>query len=268
LATTVQQAQAYTDALRSDASLIYATTSAVGGVSATASLALSTAVTANGAANSIVGIAQDVNGYASGFRSINNGTTSSFDILTDAFRLLAPAGGARSELIGGVTYAYPPDNAVRYMSGKPFAGDFGLVMWTGPNSVPIGSETKSNAWVYVSMNTVAGGRFGGSDVPGGTTPLMAMVDDPDAYGSDYSGTITTETINVSVAGTGAGSATIRWVRTGGDEIAPTAPSAFSTQFTGEIAPGQTKRAVFLGVVVSGTQAAPPVVITATLASTA
>lgn len=269
LATTVQQARSYTDALRSDASLIYATTSALGGVSATASLALSSAVTAGGTANATLGLALDVNGYVSGFRSVNTGTTSAFYVLADTFGIFAPSGGSRTEFVGGLWYAYPPDNAIRSVWGRPFGADnHGLNWWTGPSSVPLGGERKDNAYVYISMNTVGGPRFGGSDVPGGTTPLSALASNTDPIGHEYSGDVTTGAVTVAVSGTGAGSATIRWVRTGGDDITATSPNAFTTQFTGSINPGQTKQAVFLGVVVSGTQAAPPVVITATLASTA
>jgi hypothetical protein len=48
-----------------------------------------------------VTLATSVNGYVSGFTSVNNGTSSSFTILATALNVLNPAGGARQEFSNG-----------------------------------------------------------------------------------------------------------------------------------------------------------------------
>lgn len=62
-------------------------------------------------------LALDVNGYVSGIRSENTGSTSTFDILSDNFRILKPGGGARFEYSGGNGRVYDASNVLRVRWG-------------------------------------------------------------------------------------------------------------------------------------------------------
>lgn len=62
-------------------------------------------------------LALDVNGYISGIRSENTGSTSTFDILSDNFRILKPGGGARFEYSGGNGRVYDAGNVLRVRWG-------------------------------------------------------------------------------------------------------------------------------------------------------
>lgn len=93
-ASTLSTARSYTDALRSDASQVYATQSTLNGVSANASLALSTAVAANGAASAVIGVTTNVNGVITGTTSVNNGTTTGFRVQADLFQIVPSTAGA------------------------------------------------------------------------------------------------------------------------------------------------------------------------------
>lgn len=161
-ATTLQGANAYTDAYKTQAGLTFATISTMNGVSATAGLALSTAVSAEGVAKSTIGLMQDVNGYISGIGSVNDGTTSAVAILSDVFQIVAPGGGAKTQYANGIWWAIDASGTTRSVWGKPFGANGDLSWWTGPNSVPMGAENKSNAFVFISITAP---RFGGTDAP-------------------------------------------------------------------------------------------------------
>jgi len=135
------------------------------GISARLTNVESVAASADGRAKAIKGVVLDVNGLISGYSSTNDGTTSAFEIAADSFGIRSPGGGERTEYRAGRWYIYSPAANSRTMYGKAFGGDQKLVWWTGPTSVAEGSETKGNAYVYMSQNTVGGSRFGGSDVP-------------------------------------------------------------------------------------------------------
>ncbi|WEK56493.1 MAG: hypothetical protein P0Y52_07960 [Candidatus Brevundimonas phytovorans] len=135
------------------------------GVTARLTTVESVAASANGTAKAIKGVVLDVNGYVSGFSSTNDGTTSAFEILASAFGIRDPGAGERTEYRAGNWYVYSPTENTRTRYGKAFGGTQKLVWWTGPTSVAEGSETKANAYVYMSQNAVSGPRFGGSDVP-------------------------------------------------------------------------------------------------------
>lgn len=62
-------------------------------------------------------LALDVNGYVSGIRSENTGSTSSFDVLSDNFRILKPGGGARFEYSNGNGRVYDSGNVLRVRWG-------------------------------------------------------------------------------------------------------------------------------------------------------
>lgn len=62
-------------------------------------------------------LALNVNGYVSGIRSENTGTTSTFDILADTVRILAPAGGARLEMSSSNIRVYDSGGTLRVRMG-------------------------------------------------------------------------------------------------------------------------------------------------------
>lgn len=162
--------QTVTDGLAGKASTTDVTTlfSRMGAAEASITTVASTAALANGKANAIVGNVLDVNGFISGTKSENDGVRSSFEVLASTFAIRAVGTAARTEFIDGIWYAYDATNSVRSSWGRPHgANGHGLTWWTGPNSVAKGSEVKGNAYVFISMNTVGGPRFGGSDVPSG-----------------------------------------------------------------------------------------------------
>lgn len=138
--------------------------SRVGTAEANLTAVASTAADASGIAKAIIGFFTDVNGKITGMKSENDGVTSLMEFMADVFRIVSADGS--TEFINGIWYTV--NSGVRTSWGKVHgASGHGLVWWTGPNSVPRGSESKSNAYVYVSMNTTGGPRFGGSDVPTG-----------------------------------------------------------------------------------------------------
>lgn len=73
----------------------------VGGFDARITSAANVAAQANGRASAIQGVVLDVNGLISGYSSVNNGTTSSFNVNANTFNLLTPGNpGDRIELTG------------------------------------------------------------------------------------------------------------------------------------------------------------------------
>lgn len=216
----------------------------------------SVAASANGTAKAIKGVVLDVNGYVSGFASTNDGTTSQFEILASVFGIRDPGSGERTEYRAGNWYVYSPAENTRTRYGKAFGGTQKLVWWTGPTSVAEGSETKANAYVYMSQNTVSGPRFGGSDIVGGSGVLTATASSLIVQGGrNGAGGVSTSTTTVQAAGGNSG-ASIRWVKVSGDDLVANSPSSFTTSFYGTVGTGQSKSAVFMGVVTkAGQQAA-------------
>jgi Phage-related protein, tail component len=90
------------------------------GLTQTASAAQSLSVNLNtltGQFNAKYTLALNVNGYVTGVTSINNGTTSTFDIVADSFRVLSPAGGARTEYSNGNWRVYDASGILRVRMG-------------------------------------------------------------------------------------------------------------------------------------------------------
>ncbi len=216
----------------------------------------SVAASANGTAKAIKGVVLDVNGYVSGYSSINDGTTSQFEILASVFGIRDPGSGERTEYRAGNWYVYSPSENTRTRYGKAFGGTQKLVWWTGPTSVAEGSETKANAYVYMSQNTVSGPRFGGEDIVGGSGVLTATASSLIVQGGrNGAGGVSTSTTTVTASGGNSG-ASIRWVKVSGDDLVANSPSSFTTSFYGTVGTGQSKSAVFMGVVTkAGQQAA-------------
>ncbi|WP_295205845.1 phage tail protein [uncultured Brevundimonas sp.] len=249
-ASSLIEAKSYTDALQSYSTLNFSTKAELNGVSGQAALALSTAVGADGKIKAKVGLATQVGNLISGIENENNGVVASVKILSSIFQLLSTSSSDRAEFADGIWYFYDGAGTARAMVGRPFGGSHKLILWCGPASVSIGSEGKDNAYVYVSMNTVGGGRFGGSDVAGGAAPLAATTSSEVATGSKPGGGyVNTNTITINVTGQGAASAVVRWVKTeqtgGNVDVYPTGRQA---SFQGYVAPGGLTRAIYLAVV--------------------
>lgn len=167
--------QTVVDGLAGKASTTALTTlsSRVGTAESTLTTVAQTAADASGIAKAIIGFFTDVNGKITGMKSENDGVMSLMEFMADVFRIVSADGS--TEFTNGIWYTV--SSGVRTSWGKVHgASGHGLVWWTGPNSVTRGSETKSNAYVYVSMNTTGGPRFGGTDVPtGGNTVIEGPV---------------------------------------------------------------------------------------------
>lgn len=78
----------------------------------------SVAVDANGMAKAIYGIESDVNGYVTGFKSENNGSSSNFAIRADKFQVRpSTSTGARTEYSGNSWKVYGPNGVLRVEMG-------------------------------------------------------------------------------------------------------------------------------------------------------
>ena len=217
----------------------------------------SVAVSADGRSKAIVGNVLDVNGYVSGTASTNDGVQARFEVLADVFGIRSPGGGERTEYRSGRWYIYSPAEATRTVYGKAFGGDQKVIWWTGPDTVAEGAETKGNAYVYISQNTVGGPRFGGSDIvgPGGTLTATANTGFIGGARTGAGYVNTSNQVTVTVSGGTAG-ATIRWVRISGDSrIGMNDPTAFNTGAGATIGVGEVISAYFMGAVTKGGQSA-------------
>lgn len=100
-ASTLASSKSYTDDLRSEATTLFATKSALGTVTADASLALSTAVAADGTAKSLIGLETQVGGLITGIYSGNDGRIGSVRISANHFSVETPGNpGDRIEFTG------------------------------------------------------------------------------------------------------------------------------------------------------------------------
>ncbi len=64
-----------------------------------------------------VGVTLDVNGYVTGWKANNNGTSGSFIISADYFQILKPGGGARTEYSGGNWRVYNSSGTLKVRMG-------------------------------------------------------------------------------------------------------------------------------------------------------
>ncbi len=100
-ASTLASSKSYTDTLRSDATTLFATKAALGTVESNASLALSTAVSANGTAKALIGLETNVSGLITGIYSGNDGRIGSVRISAHHFSVETPGNpGDRIEFTG------------------------------------------------------------------------------------------------------------------------------------------------------------------------
>lgn len=242
-ATTLQQARSYTDAYKSEAAVLFAAQSSLNGVSATASLALTTAqdattklnearvrvlAAASGGNPAVLELysGQDGSHVIIGAQQIGFGDNTVFDNATDTLQTVT--NGRRRVLA----------------LGAPFGLSSDLIEWWGPSNIALGSMTTGNGdngrmkdAPYVFDNTLA-------------SAFSATVS-PGFIGGVRSGAGIVQSTNqavVTVSGGTAG-ATIRWLRVDGDpRINMNNPTAFSTGASANIGTGETIQAYFMGAV--------------------
>lgn len=100
-ASTLSSARSYTDDLRADANLTFATKTTLNGVSANATLALSTANAANGTAKALIGLETQVGGLITGIYSGNDGRIGNVRVSAHVFSVETPGNpGDRIEFTG------------------------------------------------------------------------------------------------------------------------------------------------------------------------
>lgn len=99
---TLISAKSYTDALRTDANQTFATQTTLNGVSANATLALSTSQTALGEARALVGLEVQAGGLVTGIYVGTNGRIGDVRIRSDTFRLEPPGTGSGFQFSNGL----------------------------------------------------------------------------------------------------------------------------------------------------------------------
>jgi predicted phage tail protein len=160
------------------------------------------------------------------------------------------AGGIRNaantfniNLDNGQEFLSVGGGGVAYRGLNIGGGTEALYLWIGPDSIPRGSATKANAWVYVSNNTTNGGRFGGSEVgtPGGFNVSQSNLSRVGFRTG--AGSVTSNTVTLTATGN-TGGMTYEWIRISGDEINPTASSSATTAFIGTVPNGEARYANF------------------------
>lgn len=128
--------------------------------------------------------------------------------------------------------------------GAPFGPD-NLVEWTGPSNISLGSMTKANAGFWVD-------RFGAY----GPTPLPSfwakVTPTQISRSRTGAGSISTALNDVIVTCyTGTSGATCTWSRVSGDTTINYPSTGFTPVFNTTLAAGQTKTALFVGLVAKG-----------------
>lgn len=130
----------------------------------------------------------DVNGYATGFVSVNTGTTSAFLISADMFRVIKPGGGDALTWDAGVLTALKGTHSVKLGAGFGTSND--LIFWYGADG-STGTRTVENAKFAITKDGLR--KLGSTQVNFGSgwTSGAAIT---------YSATPTSATISVT-AGT-------------------------------------------------------------------
>jgi hypothetical protein len=101
----------------SQAASIVSLNSTVGGHTSSITSLNATTANTNGVVNAMSTLVLDVNGYVSGFKSVNDGTTATFDVVADKIRFIAPGGGARTEFSSGNWRVYDAAGVLRVRMG-------------------------------------------------------------------------------------------------------------------------------------------------------
>lgn len=101
-------------ALSSNITTVSAT---VSGLSSTVSTHTTAIAGINGVLNAAYTLTLDVGGRISGFKSVNDGSVSEFEILADIFKIIDPSGGARTEYSDGNWRVYDSAGTLRVRLG-------------------------------------------------------------------------------------------------------------------------------------------------------
>lgn len=229
-------------ALASRASSLEATVDTPGtGLTARVTTTESVAIDARTTARAAYGVTLDVNGYVSGFSSVNNGATASFQILADRFGIRDPSGTNAVEYIDGTWRVQEAGETTRFRQGKPFGGVEKIVYWIGASSIALGDETKANADVYIAMTAP---RFGGTATSSSTFTAQCDVGARSGTRTGAGVCTTSGAATVTHAGE-TGTVTFQWTRLpGGSAININSPTSASTFFNATLANGETKEASF------------------------
>lgn len=94
-------------------------------------------------------LAIDVNGYFSGFTSVNNGSSAAFTVHADVFQVLKPGGGDSLSWAGGVITALKSGYSVKI--GPGFGSSSNLIFWYGADG-STSTRTVANAKVAITNN--------------------------------------------------------------------------------------------------------------------
>jgi len=128
--------------------------------------------------------------------------------------------------------------------GAPFGPD-NLVEWTGPSSIALGSMTKANAGFWVDQV----GAYGPTPLPSFWAKVTPTQISRSRTGA---GAISTALNDVIVTCyTGTSGATCTWSRVSGDTTISYPSTGFTPVFNTTLAAGQTKTALFVGLVAKG-----------------
>lgn len=128
--------------------------------------------------------------------------------------------------------------------GAPFGPD-NLVEWTGPSSIALGSMTKANAGFWVDQV----GAYGPTPLPSFWAKVTPTQISRSRTGA---GSISTALNDVIVTCyTGTSGATCTWSRVSGDTTINYPSTGFTPVFNTTLAAGQTKTALFVGLVAKG-----------------
>lgn len=103
--------------ITSQSSSIASIQSTVGNNSASITTMGSTLADTTGKVNAAYTVTLNANGYVSGFKSENTGSSSTFTIAADKFVLASPGGGARTEFSGGNWRVYDGSGVLRVRMG-------------------------------------------------------------------------------------------------------------------------------------------------------
>lgn len=254
-AATLQSARSYTDDFRSEATQTFATQSSLGGVSATAALALSTAqdaasdlnearvrliTAASGGSPAVIELYSGTGGgsyVVMSAEQIGFGANTVFDDATDTLQTVI--GGRR--------------RAVAW--GAPFGANGDLIEWWGPSNIALGAMTTANG--IDGRMTTAPGYF--NNVV--NNPLKAASNRyTGSKTRSGAGSITSDTYTVTASG-GVAPYAYSWVQIAGDEtISVTGGSSASTAFTTTLALGQSKGGTFACIVTDSGGAAITIIV--------
>lgn len=160
----------------------------------------------------------NVNGYASGFSSVNDGDTATFNILADKLNIAAPGVSGPSLTWTNGTF-WNKGVTKSLLIGQGMGVDQDLLLWVGPNPVDAASLLKDDAVFYVDeagnavfTGIVKGSILSGSALELGSTrihtgggrlaPFAVKASAYRAQHADFAGSVTLSNIVSPDSGTG------------------------------------------------------------------